>query len=110
MQIPNRSAAYIPVEKLRDYILSPAHPTGRFKFAFFRSLGYEPDDFERLATDIRAMLGADAELVETTRFGSKYRVSSTLTGPNGRSAAVVAIWIILSGHTAPRFVTAYPEG
>ena len=62
MQIPNGSSAYIPVEKLRDYILSQAHPIGRFKFAFFRSLGYEPDDFERLATDIRAMLGADAEL------------------------------------------------
>jgi hypothetical protein len=110
MQIPNGSSAYIPVEKLRDYILSQAHPIGRFKFAFFRSLGYEPDDFERLATDIRAMLGADAELVETTKFGTEYRVSSTLTGPNGRSAAIVAIWIILSGHAVRRFVTAYPEG
>ncbi len=32
-----------------------------------------------------------------------------LTGLNGRVAEIVAVWIILAGEDAPRFVTAYPK-
>ncbi len=48
------------------------------------------------------------EAVDTTRFGQKYVVLSTIQGPTGRSAPVVVVWIVLHGEDAPRFVTAYP--
>lgn len=51
----------------------------------------------------------DAEAVEAAKFGTKYVVRGVLAGPDGRSAAIVTVWIILSGTTTPRFVTAYPE-
>jgi hypothetical protein len=35
-------------------------------------------------------------------------VHGTITGPSGRAAGVVAVWIILNGEDFPRFVTAYP--
>lgn len=40
MKLPERDRAIIDAEKLRDYLLSPSHPVGRFKAAFFASLGY----------------------------------------------------------------------
>ena len=109
MRLPNADHAVIPPEKLRDYILSPVHPVGRFKSVFFRGLGYEADNYERLESDIRSLLGADAELAESNKFGAKYLVPGVIVGPNGRSGKIVTVWIILSEDSAPRFVTAYPE-
>ena len=37
MKLPNADKAIISSEKLRDYILSPIHPIGRFKAAFLKS-------------------------------------------------------------------------
>ncbi len=110
MKLPNSENAVIQAEKLRDYILSAVHPVGRFKSAFFRGLGYQADTYEKLESDIRTLLSAEAELAEQNKFGSKYLVQGILTGPNGRSARIVTVWIILLGETTPRFVTAYPEG
>ena len=109
MRLPNAAAAIIPADKLHDYLLSPEHPIGRYKATFFRSLGYGPEGWETLQTDIRALLGGDAEELESTDYGKKYGITGSLTGPNGRSAPVVSIWIILVGENVPRFVTAYPE-
>jgi hypothetical protein len=33
----------------------------------------------------------------------------TITGPAGRSAAIVTAWIVLRGEEFARFVSAYPE-
>jgi hypothetical protein len=34
MKLPNAERAEAPPEKLRDYLLSPSHPVGRFKARF----------------------------------------------------------------------------
>jgi hypothetical protein len=109
MKLPNSENAIVPPEKLRDYILSPIHPVGRFKSMFFRGLGYSAEAFELLDSDIRSLLVAEAELAEVSKFGTKYLVRGLLSGPNGRSGLIITVWIILSGEAAPRFVTAYPE-
>ncbi len=103
------SAAIISVDKLRDYLLSPSHPIGRFKSAFFRSLGYEQENWQVLERDLRLMLSGEAQPAGSTQYGKKYAVPGSLVGPNGRTARVVGIWIILTGEMVPRFVTAYPE-
>jgi hypothetical protein len=41
VRLPGGERAIIDPEKLRDYVLSRAHPVGRFKAAFFASLGSE---------------------------------------------------------------------
>ena len=103
------AAAIIPPEKLRDYLLSAAHPIGRYKSAFFRSLGYTQEHWQLLERDLRAVLSSEAEPSTPSEYGQKFTVRGALSGPNGRSAEIVSVWIILAGETAPRFVTAYPE-
>ena len=110
MKLPNSENAVVVPEKLRDYILSPVHPVGRFKSVFFRGLGYSAEAYEKLESDIRSLLVSEAELAKVTDFGSVYLVRGVLAGPSGRTGLVVTVWIILSGETVPRFVTAYPEG
>ena len=48
MKLPNSESVVVPPQKLRDYILSPVHPVGRFKSVFFRGLGYNAEAYERL--------------------------------------------------------------
>ncbi len=108
--IPNADEAIIPPEKVRDYLLSASQPVGRFKAVFFRSLGYTAADWERLEADFRALLTLDAEMGEMTEFGQKYVLRGRITGPAGKSAEIVTVWIILRGESRPRLITAYPGG
>ena len=97
MRIPNADRAVIDARKLHGYLLSQSHPIGRFKAAFFRSLGYSAEGWPLLEADLRAHLSHDAVPDEPSQYGQKYTIRATLVGPSGQTAGVA------------RFVTAYPE-
>ena len=50
----------------------------------------------------------NAELEETTEYGDKYRISGTLTGPNGQVRRVESIWMIEVASRLTKFITLYP--
>ncbi len=109
MKLPNAEAAIIDADKLRDYLLSPAHPVGRFKAAFFRSLGYSREDWTQFENDLREYhLTEDFSDILESRYGVKYVIRANLKGPSGETVELVSVWIILKEEDAPRFVTAYP--
>ncbi len=109
--LPNSDRAFIDPAKIRDYVLSPEHPIGRFKAALFLGMGYTKDNWQRLMDDIRSFhLPLDAIPVETNLFGQKYAIRGIITGPNGRRVMLRTIWIILKAEDFGRFVTIYPEG
>jgi hypothetical protein len=111
MRLPHAERAIIEERKLRDYLLSPTHPVGRFKAAFFARMGYAQERWEELERDLREQhLIREAEEIGETRYGRKYRIRAPLEGPSGRKVELVSIWIIRKGETVPHFVTAYPEG
>ncbi|MFP4040365.1 MAG: DUF6883 domain-containing protein [Desulfosudaceae bacterium] len=110
MILPNADQAVIPPEKLHDYLLSPTHPVGRFKAVFFQTIGYDRDNWREFETAIRSLLRLEANEVEQTDFGKKYKVSGDINSPSGRKVNIVAIWIVLEGESIPRFITAYPGG
>jgi hypothetical protein len=90
--------------------LSPSHPVGRLKAAFFRALGYSPEKWRQLEIDVRTRhLSKDARIEERTPYGQEYSIRAPLLGPSGRSAEVVSAWFVRSDGEVPRFVTAYPE-
>lgn len=109
LKLPNAADAVIDGEKLRDYLLSPAHPIGRFKAAHFRSLGYSQDNWAQLESDLREQhLPEDVNDTEESRYGVKYVIRANLKGPNGKMAELVSVWIVLTKENVPRFVTVYP--
>lgn len=109
MQLPQADQAIVPPEKIRDYLLAPSHPVGRFKARFFASLGYSVDEWERLAADLKR-LAVDGEVGEgeASPYGQKFEVRGKITGPEGRSADLVSVWIVIVGAHAPKFITAFP--
>jgi len=109
MSLPGVDRAVVSASKTRDYLLSDSHPVGRFKAAFFAALGYTAGGWEDLAADLRRhAMDNDASATEANQYGQKYEVRGKITGPAGRAAALVAVWIVLRGEDFPRFVTAFP--
>ena len=109
VKLPGVDRAVVNASKIRDYLLSDSHPVGRFKAAFFTSLGYSAAGWEALAADLRRhALDNEASAIEANEYGQKYEVRGMLTGPAGKTAVVVAVWIVLLGQDSPRFVTAFP--
>ena len=110
MKLPAAEHAVIAPAKIRDYLLSPSHPVGRFKAPFFISLGYTISNWRHLDEDLRSLaVSGDAEFGKDSPYGQKYEIRGILKGPSGRSARLLTVWIIRFGSDAPQFVTAFPE-
>ena len=111
MLLPNADGAVIDQTKLQDYLLSYAHPVGRFKARFFVALGFSAGRWAELEAALRSQhLTQDAAKTESGPHGQSYAIRAILTGPGGQSAQVVSIWFVRVGEQHPRFVTAYPGG
>jgi hypothetical protein len=89
-------------------VLNPDHPTGRDKARVFqRALGLASYDAATLADQIRQAVGsADASVGLTDAYGTRYTVDLPIKGPAGQ-AIIRTGWIIETGHTVPRLVTAF---
>lgn len=110
MKLPNAQKAIVDERKVREYLLSPSHPVGRFKAKFFQSVGFPPEAWvgfmhalKRLATE------GEAQVVEESDYGQKYLVRGHISGRGARSAEVDSVWIIRAGDDTPRLVTVYPR-
>lgn len=109
MPIPNSQHAFIDPAKLRDYLLAPSHPVGRYKAVVFHSVGYTQQDWQQLAADLRTQhLTLEPQHPEDHPYGTIYEIIGDLTGPSGKILYVRSVWIILKSEDRPRFVTAYP--
>lgn len=109
MELPNKSRAYVPLEKVIDYLLSETHPVGKSKAKYFRSYGFNDENASDLAQGLLIIAqNFPVESSERSRFGVKYVLDGELETPNGDMIQVKTVWIIESGDDIPRFVTAYP--
>lgn len=110
MKLPLAQNAYVDASKVRDYLLSSEHPVGRHKAALFVSFGYHRADWRRLRRDLKGIaIRGTAELITAGEFGRKFQIRGILQTPSGRPLRVVTVWIVRSGDSFPRFVTAYPD-
>jgi len=90
-------------------LLSPEHPVGRFKAAFFARLGYQRLDWTRLEADLRYLATTgDALPGPVSPYGAKFRVRGILQGPAGRRAMIETVWLVQTDEETPRFITAFP--
>ena len=109
VKLSNSQNALIAERKLRDYVLSSSHPTGKHKAKFLQRAGYEQKEWVILENDLREQhLTQDAQKKEKNSFGQKFIIKAPLTGPNGVRLMVTSVWIILNNENFPRFVTLIP--
>jgi hypothetical protein len=109
VKLPHHDGVEIDIRKVRDYLLSPVHPVGRFKARVFKALGFDASTVEVFVAEVRRIASeGEVSEVEDIEFGQKYTVPGELRGPNG-SARVLTVWIQDSGREDVRLVTVRPE-
>jgi len=109
MRLPNAERAIVDDAKVREYLLSPSHPVGRFKATFFLALGYSSVNWEALRDQLLAVAASsDATPGKLSPYGQKFEIRATLIGPSGRSAQIVTVWMVPNGLDVAHFVTAFP--
>lgn len=104
MKIPKD--AYIPREKLTEYLLAPRNKNDKSRF--LAQIGFTRNNPESLEASIRKLIAEnDAQCDRTTEYGTLYRVQGGLQGVHG-ILTVVTIWILLDVEGQYRFVTLKP--
>lgn len=109
MELPNKSKAHVPVEKIIDYLLSETHSVGKSKARYFRSYGFNDENASVLVNALLEIAQtAQVQNTEKSQFGVKYVLDGEIDTPNGDMIQITTVWIIENGSAIPRFVTAYP--
>jgi hypothetical protein len=110
MKVPNAANAVIAPDKLRLYLLNPAHRRGGSKAKVLLTLGYSLANWRQLELDLKSQhLTMDVECQVDSEYGARYEIVAPLSGPSGRSMLFRSIWQIDRGSDVPRLITMYPE-
>lgn len=109
MKLPNSDKAYIPKEKLTDYILSESHPVGSTKAKYFRGLGFDETNLNQLAKSLLTVAKTnEVKGVRKFAYGVNYIVEGTIETPIRKIVSITTVWFTKTEKSRPSFVTAYP--
>ena len=98
----------IAEDKLTRYLLLPQARGD--KSAFLAKAGYTMGNTDSLLRDLRTqILPLEAVTLESNKFGRYYEIRGTLTGPNGVTLAVCAIWMTEHLSDVTKLVTLIPD-
>jgi hypothetical protein len=109
MYLPNKEKANVAIDKISNYLLSTSHPVGKYKAAFFESIGFEINQPEILQEALRRI--PEKYVVKetaSTQFGKKFIIDGNIVAPNHRSYLLRTVWIVKNNADTAYLVTAYP--
>jgi hypothetical protein len=108
VKLPNAERALVPLTKLRDYSLNPAHPEGKHKGRVFRAaLGFKMDDAERLRRLVlNAILDHEATEQLPNVYGRRFVVDFDAAGTRGR-VKIRSTWLIRNDEDFPRLTSCF---
>jgi hypothetical protein len=108
-QLPFPDDLRVDRAKVVDYLLSASN--GRGKAAFFTRYGFNPVAWEVLAEALKeqARRYPVATAVDSV-YGTRYSVDGGINTPSRREPRpyVRTVWILESGSSQPRLITAHP--
>ena len=111
MKLPYRRNAIVPKQKLTEYLLSLTHEKGKSKAKFFRGIGFDEFNLERLEEGlIKIAKSNEVQKVDKAKSDIliKYVIDGFIDSPNGRKYKIRTIWGIRIDNKIPRFITAIP--
>ena len=111
--MPNHSNIETPIGKFVDYSLNYDNPNAQGKAeAYKKALGYTKDNAVELQEKIHNSVSSGAinpYSISETEYGTKFKFRISITGPNGKTKNVIAVYQIDKGSTVPRLITNYVE-
>ena len=111
MKLPNRKNAMVPKQKLTEYLLSLTHEKGKSKAKFFRKIGFNELNLEKLEESLLSIAKSnDVQKVDRAKSDIliKYVIDGLIDAPNDRRYKIRTVWGIRIESKIPRFITAIP--
>ena len=111
--MPNAKEAVTPREKFINYSLNPDNPNAKGKAeAYEKGLGYTRENADGLISQVHEYVTSGNKPYEVSQsaYGTKYKFRIPVTGQNGKTKNVIAVYQIDNGQSIPRMVTNYLEG
>lgn len=111
MKLPYRKNAIVPRQKLTEYLLSLTHEKGKSKAKFFRSIGFDESNLEKLEKSLLKIAKSNSvQKVDKAKSNIliKYVIDGFIDAPNGKRYKIRTIWGIRVDNKIPRFITAIP--
>jgi len=108
--LPNVEKVTVDTRKVTEYALNPNNTSGGANKArvFESALGYNQSNSSHLMQQIQVKLPTSkAVLGVADKYGQRFTVDITVTGPNGKTAIVRTGWILEPGSEVPRMTTIY---
>jgi hypothetical protein len=109
MKLPFHENAYVPISKIREYLLAKNHPQGGSKAHLLRALGHDEQTIDILIQNLLDI--AYSEQVTNIRHtprGMLYKIDGALQTPSRIVVRFRTVWFLETDGDRPRFVTAYP--
>lgn len=110
-QMPNYQNTVTPIEKFSKYSLNPSNKNNDGKAeAYKKGLGFDQDNADELRKAIHDKIisgRVSPYEIEQFQYGVKYKFRVPVTGPNGKTKYVIAVYQIDNGEVTPRMVTNY---
>jgi len=79
LEFPNRENAYIPLSKLKDYLLSETHSVGKSKSKLLRSFGFNELNIDMLMQGLISIAhSGEVTEVLSSPHGVKYVINGLL--------------------------------
>lgn len=108
-QLPYAESAFVPQEKILDYLLSEEHPFGRHKAKLFLRYGFTRENWQIFRDHLlRHGRTNPVVSVEPNPYGVRYIVEGVVETPSGRPLVLRTVWFIENESESPRLITAYP--
>ena len=108
-RLANADSAWVPVEKLTEYLLNPLNPRAGTKPYDFAGMGYDISNVEVLERDLISVVRNYPPIEERiTPDYVTYRVEGFIATPEGGDRYIRTVWEIRPEDSRPRLVTAYP--
>ena len=113
VSMPNYRDIETSIEKFVDYSLNYDNPNAKGKAeAYEKGLGYKKANARELQEKIHTTVSSGLikpYSTSETEYGTKYKFRISITGPNGKTRNVIAVYQIDKGSTIPRLITNYVE-
>ncbi len=111
MRLPHRENAIIKREKFTDYLLSLTHEKGKSKAKFFRGIGFNESNIDKLEQAL-LKIGKSNKVIdidkEKEEIVLKYVINGLIDAPNGKQYKVKTVWAIESDSEIPHLATVHP--
>jgi len=99
--------AQLWMKPVRDYLLSPTHPVGRFKSVCSTQSVFRIETGPLCAMPCSRLRSREkSSQAGRARSGRKFEIHATCKGLQGAAASVVTVWMLPNGLDAA-FVTAF---